>query len=198
MIKLLGIVGSPRKGGNTETVMKQALQTGEEEGAKIELIHLADYDLKPCKGCSTCHKTGDCVIEDDVETLYEKVAQADAIIIGSPVYIHNVSTLTKTFIERVGYLDHARGRAAFRNKVGGAIAVGGRGTSSIALSQILLSYHYTRMIMASPAVTVIAGFAGNGDALKDALKDKYGINDARELGKSMVQIAKATASMRGT
>jgi multimeric flavodoxin WrbA len=175
--------------------MREALKAGEMEGAETELIHLADYDLKPCEGCSTCHKTGDCVLEDDVEKLYEKVAEADAIIIGSPVYIHNVSALTKTFIERVGYLDHARDRA-FRNRVGGAIAVAGRGTSTIALSQILLFYHYARMIMASPAVTVIAGFAGEGDALKDALKDTYGINDARELGKSVVQIAKATASLR--
>jgi multimeric flavodoxin WrbA len=192
LIRLLGIVGSPRKGGNTEIIMKEVLKAGEQDGAEIELVHLVDFSLKPCDGCRTCFETKNCVIRDDVEKLFEKMTQADVIIIGSPVYFFNVNAQTKTFIDRVGYLHNARGRKAFRNRIGGAIVVGARSGLANALSQILLFLTAARMITAAPAVTSLASAKG------DAVKDTRGIDDARELGKSIVQIAKATASLRGT
>ncbi|MDH5482046.1 MAG: flavodoxin family protein [Candidatus Bathyarchaeota archaeon] len=190
MVKLLGIVGSPRKGGNTEIIMKEALKAGEQEGAETELIHLVDFSLKPCNGCRTCFETKNCVIEDDVEKIFEKMAGADGIIVGSPVYFYNTNAQTKTFIDRVGYLNSARGRKAFRNKIGGALAVAHRSGLSNALSQILMFLAATRMITAAPVVSSLASAKG------DAIKDTPGLDDARELGKSIVQIAKATASLR--
>jgi len=190
MVKLLGIVGSPREGGNTEIMMRAALKAGEQEGAETELIHLTDLNLKPCDGCRTCFETKNCVIKDDVENIFEKMVKADGIIVGSPVYFYNINAQTKTFIDRVGYLHLARGRKAFRNKVGGAIAVAGRSGLANALSQILLFLTASRMITAAPVVMALAPSKG------DATKDARGIEDARELGKSMVQIAKATISLR--
>ncbi len=192
MVKLLGVVGSPRKGGNTEIAMREALKAGEQEGAETELIHLADFSLKPCDGCRTCYDTKNCAIKDDVEKIFEKMAEADGVIVGSPVYFYNTTAQTKTFIDRVGYLHNARGRKAFRNKVGGAIAVAGRSGLENALSQIALFLTAARMITVAPVVTVLASAKG------DAVKDTRGIEDARELGRSMVPIARATASLRGT
>ena len=191
VVKLLGIVGSPRKGGNTEIAMRETLKAGEQEGAETELIHLVDFNLKPCDGCRVCFETKNCVIEDDVEKLFEKMTQADGIIIGSPVYFYDVNAQTKTFIDRVGYLHSARGRKAFRNKIGGALAVAGRSGLSNALSQILMFLAAARMITAAPVVASLASAKG------DAIKDTRGLDDARELGKSIVQIAEATASLRG-
>jgi multimeric flavodoxin WrbA len=191
VIKLLGIVGSPRKGGNTEIIMKEALKAGEQEGAETELINLVDFNLKPCDACRICFETQNCAINDDVEKIFQKMTEADAIIIGSPVYFANVNAQTKTFIDRVGYLNTARGRKAFRNKVGGAIAVARRSGLTNTLSQILLFLNATRMITASPSVRILAREKG------DATKDTEGIEAARDLGKSIVQIAKATALMRG-
>jgi multimeric flavodoxin WrbA len=190
MVKLLGIVGSPRKGGNTEVIMKEALKAGEEEGAETELIHLVHFSLRPCDGCRTCFETKNCIIEDDVEKIFEKMAEADGIIIGSPVYFYNTNAQTKTFIDRVGYLNAARGRVTFRNKIGGAVAVAGRSGLSNALSQILMFLAAARMITAAPVVASLASAKG------DAIRDTRGLDDARELGKSIVQIAKATASLR--
>jgi len=191
LVKLFGNVGSPRKGGNTEIVMMEALKAGEQEGAETELIRLVDFSLEPCDGCRSCFETKSCVIKDDVEKIFGKMVEADGIIVGSPVYFYNVSAQTKTFIDRVGYLHIARGRKAFRNKVGGAIVVARRSGLTNALSQILLFFTASRMNIVAPVVTALASAKG------DAIKDTEGIENARELGKSMVQIAKATASLRG-
>jgi len=190
MVKLLGIVGSPRKGGNTEIVVNEALKAGEHEGADTEVLHLVDFNLKPCDGCRTCFKTKNCVIKDDVEKIFKKMAEADGIIIGSPVYFYNVTAQTKIFIDRVGYLHDARGKEPFKNKIGGAIAIAGRSGLTYALSQILLFFTDARMITAAPFVETLASAKG------DAIKDIREIENARELGKSMVQIAKITASLR--
>ncbi len=126
-----------------------------------------------------------------MEKLFGKIAEADGMIVGSPVYFYTVNAQTKTFIDRVGYLHNARERKPFRNKVGGAIAVAGRSGLGNALSQIALFLAAARMIMVSPYVMTLAREKG------DAIKDARGIELAKELGKSMVQIAKATASLRG-
>ena len=189
-MKLLGIIGSPRKGGNTEIIVIEALKAAKDEGASTELMFLTDFSLGPCDGCRTCFDSKNCVVKDDVEKIYEKMAEADGIIIGSPVYFNNVSAQTKTFIDRVGYLNMARGRKAFRNKVGGAIVVAKRAGLSYAYDQILMFFSGMRMITANPAVGALASAKG------EVLKDTEGVEAAKELGRSMVQIAKATAPLR--
>ena len=190
VVKLLGIVGSPRRGGNTEFMMREALKAAEQEGAETELVSLVDFTLKACDGCRACFETRNCVIRDDVEKLFGKIAEADGMIVGSPVYFYTVNAQTKTFIDRVGYLNIARGRKSFINKVGGAIVVARRSGLAYATPQILLFLVATRMIVASPAVRALASRKG------EAIKDKEGIESARELGTAMVQIAKATAILR--
>jgi len=190
MVKLLGIIGSPRRDGNTEIIVKEVLKTGEHNGAETEIIHLTDFDLKPCNGCKTCFDTHACVIKDDVEKIFKKIVESDGIVIGSPVYFYNVTAQTKTFIDRVGYLHSARGRVAFKNKVGGAITVAGRSGVTTAISQILLFFNSTRMIIATPTV------AAFGYPKGEVIKDNQGIKNAQELGRTMVRIGRKTASLR--
>ncbi len=190
MVKLLGIVGSPRKGGNTEIIIREALKAAEQEGVETELIHIVDFSLKPCDACRVCFETRNCVIEDDVEKIFDKMVEADGIIVGSPVYFQNVNAQTKTFIDRVGYLNIARERKPFRNKIGGAVAVARRSGLTNALSQILLFFNGARMTAAAPGVRVLAREKG------EAIKDTEGLEHAKELGKSIAQMAKATASLR--
>lgn len=189
---MLGIIGSPRRDGNTEIVIREVLKAAGQEGAETELISLADYDLKPCNGCEECLETKSCVINDDVEEIYEKIRKVDGIVIGSPVYFFNTTAQIKTFIDRIGYLNIARGRKTFRNKVGGAVAVAARTGPANALAQVSLFLAASRMITVAPLVTVLASAKG------DAIKDTRGIEDAKELGKTLAQIAKVTASLRET
>ncbi|MEM2103739.1 MAG: flavodoxin family protein [Candidatus Bathyarchaeia archaeon] len=191
MVKLLGIVGSPRKGGNTEILVKEALKAAEREGAEVELMHLVDFDIKPCDGCRFCVETRSCVVKDDVEKLYQKIVEADGVIVGSPVYFQGVNAQTKIFIDRVGYLHIVRGRKAFRNKIGGAIVAARRSGLVSALCQILMFFISSRMIVATPTVMSLAREKG------DAFKDAEATENAIELGKKMVEIAEATVSLRG-
>lgn len=95
MIKILGIVGSKRKNGNTSTLVQTALTAIQEEGMETELIFLGDYQIAGCKGCEGCKDTYRCVINDDMQKIYPLLMKSDAIILGSPTYFYNVTSDVK-------------------------------------------------------------------------------------------------------
>lgn len=101
-MNILVILGSPRKGGNSETLVKTVIEGIEENIlCNVESIYLHGLkDLHPCKGCGGCEKTGMCVIKDDMIELYEKVDEADIIFLVTPVYFYGPSAQIKTFIDR--------------------------------------------------------------------------------------------------
>ena len=99
-MKILGIVGSPRKGGNTEILVEEALTATREAGAQTEVILLADKNIAGCDGCNSCFETGVCKIKDDMQSIYQQLEAADAIIFGSPVYFGGVTAQAKALIDR--------------------------------------------------------------------------------------------------
>ena len=99
-MKVLILLGSPRKNGNTELLLKKIMQGIEQAHCSWELIRLPELDIHPCIGCGTCEKEGICIFKDDMQNLYERISQADRIIIGSPIYFYNVTAQTKAFIDR--------------------------------------------------------------------------------------------------
>lgn len=100
IIKVLGIVGSKRKDGNTSMLVQRVIQTVKEEGIETEVIFLGDYSIADCTGCEGCKDTYECVVEDDMQKIYPSLIGADAIILGSPTYFYNVSADVKAFIDR--------------------------------------------------------------------------------------------------
>ncbi len=103
-MSVLGIVGSPRKGGNTELYMKLAPETCESEDLATELIHLSDYQVKPCNECLVCKTIKDCPIQDDFSGIYQKMLKAQGIILSSPVFFSSATPEIKALIDRAGYL----------------------------------------------------------------------------------------------
>jgi len=99
-MKILGIIGSKRKNGNTACLVQEALKAAQREGAKTELIFLGDYSIKDCTGCEGCKDTLKCVINDDMQKIYPLLLEADGIILGSPTYFYNISADMKAFIDR--------------------------------------------------------------------------------------------------
>lgn len=99
-MKVLGIVGSPRKGGNTEIMVEEALAAAREDGAETDIFLLYDKTIAGCDGCHSCFETGKCRINDDMQSLYTKMEEADAILFGSPVYFHYVTAQAKAVIDR--------------------------------------------------------------------------------------------------
>ncbi|MGI6412408.1 MAG: flavodoxin family protein [Syntrophomonadaceae bacterium] len=100
IIKLLGIVGSKRKNGNTAAIVQAANEAARKEGIETEVIFLSDYAIADCNGCEGCKNTYKCVIDDDMQKIYPRLLEADAIIIGSPTYFYNVTADVKAFIDR--------------------------------------------------------------------------------------------------
>ena len=99
-MKVLAINGSHRK-GNTEAILKRILNGAASKGAAIELINLRDKNVDACKACMGCETTGTCSILDDFPKIFEKMALADVLVLGSPNYFNNVSALMKNFIDRM-------------------------------------------------------------------------------------------------
>ena len=99
-MKVLGIVCSPRKDGNTEILVEEALATARKAGAETEIFLVADKTINGCDACASCMQTGKCKIKDDMEPLYPQMEAADGIIFGSPVYFHNYTAQAKAIIDR--------------------------------------------------------------------------------------------------
>lgn len=122
MLKVVGIVGSPRAEGNTEFMVKRTLEKINDAGVDTELVTLHDKHINFCTGCDTCKKTNKCIIDDDMQELTKIVEEADGVVMGSPVYFGDMTGLAKTFIDRLRPLRNVH---AFKFKVCGALSCGG-------------------------------------------------------------------------
>lgn len=99
-MKVLGVVGSRRKKGNTSVLIQEALKPFETAGFQTELVFLGDYNIKSCNGCEGCKDTFKCIIDDDMQKLYQSILASEAIILGSPTYFYNITAEMKAFIDR--------------------------------------------------------------------------------------------------
>lgn len=100
-MKLLVLLGSPRKGGNSETLARHVARGFEKGGGRVDYIRLNDLQLRPCQGCGGCDKTGICVVKDDMGTVYEAVDRTDRLLLVSPVYFYGLSAQCKIFGDRM-------------------------------------------------------------------------------------------------
>lgn len=138
-MKIVGITGSLRKDGNTETAVREALRLCKEQGAETELITLYD---KKIQDISVGQR-----IDDDVPAIIEKMKNADAIIIGSPVYFGDVSGVLKCLLDRC--LVVKKQGMLFKNKIGGCIAVGAFWGHSRAMETLAHFFCGQAMLLAS-------------------------------------------------
>ncbi len=177
-MKALGIVGSSRKGGNTELLMKLTLETIAEQGIDTELLSLSGKDIRPCTACMACRSEEKCSIDDDLFPIYLKMKAADAIIIGSPVYFQGPSALVRAFVERTGYISNQRGRV-FAGKVGGPLVVTRRSGMSLTYAQLLLWFTGQRFFIPGSTGAAIGRDKG------EVLEDEEGVGRAREFGRGV-------------
>ncbi|PHR29798.1 MAG: hypothetical protein COA36_02795 [Desulfotalea sp.] len=100
-MKMLVLLGSPRKGGNSDTLARLVGKSIEEGGGTVDYVYLNGLSLRPCQGCGGCDKSGVCVVKDDMRPLYAAVDQADRILLVSPVYFYGLSAQCKIFGDRM-------------------------------------------------------------------------------------------------
>ncbi|MDU9375759.1 hypothetical protein McpSp1_03380 [Methanocorpusculaceae archaeon Sp1] len=123
-MKVLAFNGSPRKSWNTATLLKNALEGAEAIGAETELIHLYDLNYKGCKSCFACKMIGGksygkCAVSDDLQEIFAKVEEADAVIFGSPIYLGRVSGEMASLLDRLvfQYLEYGPKVTLFPRKM---------------------------------------------------------------------------------
>jgi multimeric flavodoxin WrbA len=100
-MEILGIVGSYRKAGNTDILVKKVLEGAENCGIDTNYIFLPDFNIKDCIGCEGCKTNYKCVVKDDMQKIYPLIEKADALVIGSPTYFYNVTGITKNLLNRL-------------------------------------------------------------------------------------------------
>jgi multimeric flavodoxin WrbA len=99
-MKVLGIAGSPRRGGNTDILLAEVLRGAASKGAEVKTIILSKLNIRPCHHCDYCQKAGKCHIHDDIQVINRELAQADVIVLASPVQFMGVTSELKTMIDR--------------------------------------------------------------------------------------------------
>jgi multimeric flavodoxin WrbA len=175
-MKILGICGSPRK-GNTEFLLREALKAAREKGAGTELILLREKRIEHCDGCLKCDETGECHIRDDMQEIYKKLEDADAIVLASPSYYENVTGLFKDFIDRMN--PYYTSKKLEGKKVGIIGVGGGSGKDVIKIIKGVCDAFQMDVIQSIEF--------GIGNDPTNASKNKEAIEKARKLGESLTK-----------
>lgn len=185
-MKVIGISGSPRKDGNTEILVKEALKPFYEKGWNVTEFFLSSKTINPCMGCETCNESGLCVIEgDDMEYLLSEFENCDALIIGSPAYYRNVTAQLKALFDRSFVF---KARKLLAGKLGGAIAVGrGEGGGQSFVLSIIHNYYLSSGVLCVPCE--INGLSARADKPGDILKQENRLRQARVLGENIIKYA---------
>ncbi len=178
-MKIIGICCSPRRHGNSEILLEEALASAREAGAETELITLSGKDIHFCDGCDSCKKTRKCHIQDDMQPIYAKMLEAQGIIFSAPVYMWTVNGQTKTLMDRTYSLWHG----GLRNRIGGAILVAGRAGDVSASSVFASFFNIQRMVSAGTAMAF-------GLERGEVRKDERGMAEAKALGRVVARYVK--------
>ena len=185
-MKVIGIGGSPRTKGNSNYLLEQVLDEVAHNGIEIEKIILNQYKISPCQAHENCHDVKKCLLQDDAPWILEKFADADGVIIASPVYFTTISAQVKTFMDR-SYFLFGHG-IKMKAKCYGLIAIAGRGGFDEAIQELK---KFTGPPGTSNVKTlVLKGSAGGPD--KHVKDNPEMVNQAREMGKQMAAVLKET------
>ena len=178
MSRIVVLAGSVRKGGNTD-LLAGAFAKGAAEHHEVELVSVADHRIAPCIGCNSCFGREDhsCFQNDDMTKVYEKLRQADTVVIASPVYFYGISAQLKALVDRL----HTPMRNGFTIRRLGLILVGAAELPDL-FDPIILQY---RMVLRffgleDIGMVLVRGAKDKGDVLRgDGLKQAY------EMGKNL-------------
>lgn len=186
-MKVLGINGSAREDGNTAILIRTVFEELEAAGIETELVQFSGQVIEPCKACWACGGQKNCVHRKDIfRDVFEKMAGADGILLGSPVYSANVSSNMQAFLERAAVVGDMN-PGLFTHKVGASVAAVRRGG---ALQAVDAMNHF----FLNHEMYVVGSVYWNmvyGQMPGDVLKDEEGIANMKNLGQNMAFLLKA-------
>ncbi len=182
-MKVLLINGSPKKNGNTATGLNEMVKIFEKEGIETEILQVGGLDIRGCNGCGRCRQLGYCVFEDIVVEAGKKLAEADGLVIGSPVYYGSANGTLVSFLDRLFYSN----TADLRMKVGACLAVARRGGITATFDQ--LNKYFT--ISGMPVASGQYWNGLHGAAPGEADQDGEGLQQMRTLAANMAFLMKS-------
>ena len=184
-MKVLMINGSPRVGGNTAIALKEMEKAFVKNGIEVETVQIGNKAIRGCIACGTCAKKGQCVFDDAVNEVAPKFAEADGLVIASPVYYASANGTLVSFLDRLFYSCHCDKRM----KVGAAVAVARRGGLSATFDE--LNKYFT--INSMPVAASNYWNSVHGGAKGDAEQDAEGLQTVRVLAENMSFLMKSIA-----
>ncbi len=147
-MKILALIGSPRRGGNTELLVDEILRGAEEEGHEVEKLRLYEREIQPCIDCRGCKREGHrCVLEDGMQEIYPRLQNSDIIIFGTPVYWYGPTAKMKLLIDRLRPFI-ASGRLKGRRGIVVVPSEEGPGCCGPLMEMFRMSFDYLGMEMA--------------------------------------------------
>ena len=185
MAKVILLNSSPRANSNTQDVLEVCAEEIEKNGVEAEIISLRGKQIQSCVACNGCAKTGNCVLNDGLDEIIEKIRQADGFIPAAPVYFGTARGDIMAALQRIGKV--SRGNDKFLEwMVGGPIAVARRGGQTLTLQEMTLFFPINNMIIAGSTYwnMVFAGPEGT------ALDDSEGIATIKLFGQNVANIIK--------
>lgn len=188
-MKVLAINGSARKDGNTAILTNTVFEELHKAGIETEMVQLSGKTIEPCKACFGCGGQQNCTQQNDLfREIFEKVKQANGIILGSPVYTANISANMQTFLERASVVtDMNRDAKLFRHKVGVSLVAARRGGALTAIDTMNHFFLLQEMFIVGSSYWNMA----YGQMPGDVLGDEEGINTMKILGQNMTYLLKA-------
>jgi len=181
-LKVVGIVGSPRQGGNTETLTRIALEEIEKEGIETELISLAGKRIEPCDACRACQTSGKCHYRDDFSFVFKKMKKADGIILSTPVYYGAATPQMTSLISRF----YATRGKPLDNKVGGPIVVARRAGHNFTFAQLIFFFMIQGMIVPGSTYWNVAFGRSKGEVTED----EEGVNTVKNFAHKLAWVLK--------
>ena len=188
-MKVLAINSSAGKDGNTALLINAVFEELNKEGIETEMIQLAGKVVEPCKACWACGGRKNCVHKKDLfQEIYEKMIQADGILLGSPVYMANISANMQAFLERASVVaDMNQNENLLRHKVGAAVTAARRGGALNALDAMNHFFMLQDMFIVGSSYWPMA----YGRMPGEVKEDQEGIETMKNLGQNMAYLLKA-------
>jgi multimeric flavodoxin WrbA len=190
VMKVCGIIGSPRKGGNVDLLVSRVLEGARSQGAETCKVYLDDLNIKPCRSCGIDPNPKHCLFDDDMKVIYSALESCDGIVLGSPVYFDSVSAQTKLMIDRsnclMPYVKRSDGTFGFdrrvkKRKKGVFIAVAGTDQEFDTIQTTVMGFF--KWANVELVGTVL--YSHDDNELGAVEKDEGKMNEAFEAGKRL-------------
>lgn len=188
-MKMVGVYGSPRKGGNTDVLLDSALKGVQPEGGDVSKIYVRDLKISGCRGCDGCEKTGICIVKDDMQEIYPMLDDAEVVILSSPIFFYGMTSQIKSLIDR-GQAMWARKRLNKKNEKGGSankgkgylIAVGAtKGENLFECAKFVAKYFFDALNMSYEGGLFFRGM----ESIDAAKTNPEALQQAHEFGKEI-------------